>query len=210
MAKTRTKRTTGTMSPMSRQSLSEGIRRNNADGIIEAVEEGGRITLPTLVRLLTLLDEKTDYKHHIEIGVETGALLKTIDNERDALETVRRLETAPPKGEDLRLIWHYMPSPGVAGCGADYANMAKTANRNNVTCGSCLKIGARPVKIGDRIRSRRWSKMEWPDGHEVIAVTKKGISRVPSELIPVKEIGRWIHADGAAIEWPTEAGTDGQ
>lgn len=70
-------------------------RRSTADGVLEAVALGGRITMPTLVRLLELLSAKTAYRHHIEIAIDTGALLKTLDNEEDALETIRRLETAP-------------------------------------------------------------------------------------------------------------------
>jgi hypothetical protein len=73
------------------------VRRNTADGIVEAVAQGGRIRLETLTTLLALLEEKTDYKFHIEVAVVTGALLKTIDNEEDALETIERLKKAPPK-----------------------------------------------------------------------------------------------------------------
>lgn len=73
------------------------MRRNNADGILDAVYHGGSITMPTLVRLLELLSEKTDYVHHIAVEVQTKAMLKTIDNEDDALETISRLESAPKK-----------------------------------------------------------------------------------------------------------------
>ena len=72
-------------------------RRNTADGVLQAVALGGRITMPTLVRLLELLPAKTTYRHHIEIAIDTGALLKTLDNEEDALETIRRLESAPDR-----------------------------------------------------------------------------------------------------------------
>jgi len=58
-----------------------------------AVDKGGEITLATLARLLTLLAGRTDYPHHVEVSVTVGPIVKTIDNERDALETVRRLET---------------------------------------------------------------------------------------------------------------------
>jgi len=69
--------------------------RNDPDSVLEAVALGGRITRPTLDRLLELLASKTDYPHHIAIEVTVGALLKTIDNEADALETIRRLEKKP-------------------------------------------------------------------------------------------------------------------
>lgn len=78
--------------------LHQAIRRNKPDGIIEAVALGGRIRLETLSTLLALLEEKTDYKFHIAVEVMVGALLKTLDNEADALETIERLREAPPKG----------------------------------------------------------------------------------------------------------------
>lgn len=71
------------------------IRRSSADGIVEAVRERGAIQPVTLTRLLALLAERTLYRCHVEVAVDTGAMLKTIDNEVDALETIRRLETAP-------------------------------------------------------------------------------------------------------------------
>ena len=70
-----------------------GQPRDSTASIAKAVEKGGAITLPTLTRLLELLAEKTDYPHHIEVCVTVGALNKQLDNERDALETIRRLES---------------------------------------------------------------------------------------------------------------------
>lgn len=69
-----------------------GEPRDSTASVAKAVEKGGAITMPTLVRLLELLAAKTDYPHHVEVAITTGPLVKTIDNERDALETVRRLE----------------------------------------------------------------------------------------------------------------------
>ena len=69
-----------------------GEPRGSTRSVAKAVEKGGAITTPTLARLLTLLAEKTDYPHHVEVAVTVGPLLKTLDNERDALETIRRLE----------------------------------------------------------------------------------------------------------------------
>lgn len=68
--------------------------RTGADSILRAVEKGGAIRLDTLKELLNLLEEKTDYHFHVEVAiVPTGsAILKTIDNERDAQETIRRLK----------------------------------------------------------------------------------------------------------------------
>ena len=74
-----------------------GEPRGSTASVAKAVEKGGAITMPTLTRLLTLLQEKTDYPHHIEVAITFGAQVKTVDNERDALETVRRLEAAPAK-----------------------------------------------------------------------------------------------------------------
>lgn len=70
-------------------------RRNNPDGIIEAVEGGGRIQMDTLRDLLAIIAEKTTYQAHIAVEVNTGPMLKTIDNEEDALETIRRLRRRP-------------------------------------------------------------------------------------------------------------------
>jgi hypothetical protein len=72
-----------------------GESRNSTRSVAKAVEMGGAITMPTLARLLELLVEKTNYPHHIEVAITTGGLVKTLDNERDALETIRRLEAAP-------------------------------------------------------------------------------------------------------------------
>lgn len=69
-----------------------GKPRDSTESVAKAVEKGGAITFETLQRLCQLLDEKTDYPYHIEVPITTGALVKTIDNERDALETIRRLE----------------------------------------------------------------------------------------------------------------------
>jgi hypothetical protein len=68
--------------------------RRGADSILRAVEKGGAIQLGTLTELLDLLESKTDYAFHVEVAIlPTGsAILKTIDNERDAQETIRRLK----------------------------------------------------------------------------------------------------------------------
>ena len=71
--------------------------RSGASSILRAVEKGGEITLQTLTELLELLRTKTDYHFHVEVSVlpSGSALLKTIDNERDAQETIRRLKVKP-------------------------------------------------------------------------------------------------------------------
>ena len=74
-----------------------GTKRGEADEVRMAVWNGGAITRPTLDRLLVLLAEKTTYECHIAVEVITPTMLKTIDNEDDALETIRRLESAPPR-----------------------------------------------------------------------------------------------------------------
>lgn len=70
--------------------------RSGASSILRAVDKGGAITVETLTELLELLRTRTDYHVHIEVAVLRGALLSTIDNERDALETIRRLKTKAP------------------------------------------------------------------------------------------------------------------
>ena len=68
--------------------------RAGASSILRAVDKGGEITIETLTELLDLLRTKTDYHFHVEVAVlpSGSALLKTIDNERDAQETIRRLK----------------------------------------------------------------------------------------------------------------------
>lgn len=75
----------------------EDLSRSGADSILRAVEKGGEIQMDTLKELLDLLGTKTDYHFHVEVAVlpTGGALLKTIDNERDAQETIRRLKAKP-------------------------------------------------------------------------------------------------------------------
>jgi hypothetical protein len=73
--------------------------RSSADEIVRTVEEKGAITDPTLAKLLDLLERKTNYKVHVAVEIVTGAILKTVDNEEDALESIRRLEGAPDKKE---------------------------------------------------------------------------------------------------------------
>lgn len=72
--------------------------RTGADSVMRAVEKGGAIQLATLTELLDLLRTKTDYHFHVEVAVlpSRGAILKTIDNERDAQETIRRLKAKAP------------------------------------------------------------------------------------------------------------------
>lgn len=72
--------------------------RTGASSILSAVEKGGAIRLDTLRELVTLLEDKTDYHFHVEVAiVPTGsAIMKTIDNERDAQETIRRLREKTP------------------------------------------------------------------------------------------------------------------
>ena len=77
---------------------SDGTKwRNTADGVLWAVDKGGPIQPSTLERLLALLREKTDYEHHVAVEVLQGTLLRTIDNENDAHETIRRLDAAPKR-----------------------------------------------------------------------------------------------------------------
>jgi len=71
--------------------------RSGADSVLRAVEKGGPIQMATLSELVDLLTAKTDYHFHVEVAVlPTGsAIMKTIDNERDAQETIRRLKAKP-------------------------------------------------------------------------------------------------------------------
>jgi hypothetical protein len=95
-------------------------RRNTVDGILDEVAMGGRIRRETLDRLIALLERKTDYHFHIELAVlvPPGALLKTLDNERDALETIHRLEGAPDKVTGIAALPSTAP-PTAAGATHD-------------------------------------------------------------------------------------------
>ena len=64
---------------------------NSATAVLSAVNRGGAIQLDTLKKLGVLL-EQAGYSYHFAVEVEVAALLKTIDNERDAQETIRRLK----------------------------------------------------------------------------------------------------------------------
>lgn len=71
--------------------------RSGASSILRAVENGGAIQMETLTELLDLLRTKTNFHVHVEVAVlaSGSAILKTIDNERDAQETIRRLRAKP-------------------------------------------------------------------------------------------------------------------
>lgn len=75
-----------------------GEDRGKPDGIAAAVAKGGRIRIETAIEVLRLIEEKTDFIPWLAIEVQTPMLLKTLDNEDDAQETLRRLREAPPKG----------------------------------------------------------------------------------------------------------------
>lgn len=51
-------------------------------------------TKPIPVRV-RLLQDKTDYPHWPTVEVVTGAMVKTIDNEADAQETILQLTAVP-------------------------------------------------------------------------------------------------------------------
>jgi hypothetical protein len=72
--------------------------RGAASSVLRAVRKGEPILPATLTELLDLLHTKTDYAYHVAVEIlPTGsAILKTIDNERDAQETIRRLKTKKP------------------------------------------------------------------------------------------------------------------
>ena len=73
------------------------VRRNSASGVIAKVHTGGRIKIGTAIEILALISTRTSYKAHLAIEVNTGPMLKTIDNEADAQETLSRLRAAPEK-----------------------------------------------------------------------------------------------------------------
>lgn len=72
---------------------------------------------------------------------------------------------------------------------------------DSVARGTKAALPARPVRVGDRVRSRSWIKTEWPSGHEVTIVTPDGFGRTSAKRIDVARIDLpyWAHADGADI-----------
>ncbi len=73
--------------------VERNTRRNTADGILAAVDEGGRMQFGTLEQLFGEL-ARAGMQFHLVVEVRIGPILKTIDNERDATETIRRLKKA--------------------------------------------------------------------------------------------------------------------
>ncbi len=61
------------------------------DSILKRVEQKGRISLSTLLNLCEKLSD-IGKKFHIAVEVESGCLLKTIDNEQDAKQTIENIE----------------------------------------------------------------------------------------------------------------------
>jgi len=60
---------------------------SSASNIIRRVKESGAMSIKTLTILSMYLDQMK-LKHHIAVEVQSGALLKTIDNEADAQQTI--------------------------------------------------------------------------------------------------------------------------
>lgn len=71
-----------------------GERPGTAADIVHTVDKHGGIEEATLHRLLKVLRDHTAYPHHVTVEVRTGALLKTIDNQADALATIERIEAS--------------------------------------------------------------------------------------------------------------------
>lgn len=68
-------------------------RRFGADEILARVAEGQPIRTETMLSLIRMLQLK-GFEFHLAVEVQSGSLLKTIDNERDAVETILRLRNA--------------------------------------------------------------------------------------------------------------------
>lgn len=77
------------------------LYRNSADGVMKIVNEKGSIKLSTLLDLTALL-RKIDRPFHVEIAVhptEKIPLMKTIDNEEDARQTIFNIKDSLTKKE---------------------------------------------------------------------------------------------------------------
>jgi len=79
---------------MSRSALrmTENFRRDmhSPDAIKRVIERYGKIDIPVAEALCELL-EKEEMDFHIEIVVHQGCLFKTIDNLKDAMQTIKNI-----------------------------------------------------------------------------------------------------------------------
>ncbi len=84
-------------SHLSEKELRRQLRRQAPAGILEALAQGGRIKLETLQKFAELYPKKAKFNFHFELVVESRALFKTVDNEADLQEILKRLEAAPDR-----------------------------------------------------------------------------------------------------------------
>ncbi len=111
-------------------------------------------------------------------------------------------------------VWHYMSSPGVAWCRADYPDMAKTVDRTKVTCLTCSAApGLRTAEVPPRIDepSYRIGYQDGLEGREADVRDGRGRPEAPAiEVVTCtseQECSRLIRAayeDGAKFRTGAE------
>ena len=74
------------------------MKRMQASDILKAVHNEGKIRLDTLVLLSSKL-KLAGYKHHFEVSVQSGSLLKVIDTQDLAIQTIQNIDNAIKDGK---------------------------------------------------------------------------------------------------------------
>ncbi len=115
-----------------------------------------------------------------------------------------------PKAVD-RAVWHHMSRPGVAACGADYANMSKTEVLVDVTCADCLRSAAptdwvaKARMADDLIRSASDERERLRIVEKCLRWASQTQCAPPSFQETTDEIRR---IEGIAADWLAEFGPD--
>ena len=77
--------------PVKERAESRNNNPSSASNIIRRVEESGAMSIRTLTILSMYLDQMK-LKHHVAVEIQSGVLLKTIDNEVDAQQTIKNIQ----------------------------------------------------------------------------------------------------------------------
>ena len=98
-------------------------------------------------------------------------------------------------------VWHYMPRPGVAECGADYANMSKTAALDNVTCLVCLRKFVNELLVAPDAAEPERPRSETPMANQdecqqaLLDVRAETIEMCAKRLEEVADLAETIHEE---------------
>jgi hypothetical protein len=117
--------------------------------------------------------------------------LKKIRDELDAcLNSPCPALTAVPasSASEAPKIWHWMNSPGIAACGADYSNISKTVVLSNVTCEACLNVNRGMVKGLEIAADRTTSASDLDYFRQRAKELSGGHEECRTETPPAKEV----------------------